>query len=240
MMRAPSRLLLLGGFVVISLVCAALGVWQTRRLRERRTQNAVALAERQKPPVEIRTAHNTGPELIERRVAASGRYDDDHSIVLRARLYQGVPGVEIVSPLLLGDGRGAVLVNRGFVPTPDAFTIETDSLREPGTVRVTGIALPIGSGGGAPIAHGRETTWARLDLQALRSWLPYDVAELYIRQLPDSTLPRFPRRLDPPALDDGSHLSYAIQWFSFSAMALVFGIVIVRQRRERPKPRLVT
>jgi surfeit locus 1 family protein len=122
-------------------------------------------------------------------------------------------------------------VNRGFVPTPDAVTIALDSLREPGVVRVEGIALPIRSGSGAPLDRG-ETTWAALDLEALRARLPYPISPVYIRQLPDSSLPRFPRRLDPPALDDGSHLSYAIQWFSFSVMALVFGIVIARQQRE--------
>jgi surfeit locus 1 family protein len=235
-MRVPSRLLLLGGFVAVALVCARLGLWQVHRLRERRAMNAEALAARSKPPVRIDDA--TGAGLIDRRVVAAGRYDDDHAIILRGRVYEGVPGVEIVSPLVLDNGQSAVLVNRGFVPTPDAFTVDPDSLREPGTVRVEGIALPIQSGGGAPLQRGKETAWARLDLGALRARLPYPISPVYIRQLPDSSLPRFPRRLEPLPLDDGPHLSYAIQWFSFSVMALVFGIVIGRQRPEREKPRL--
>jgi surfeit locus 1 family protein len=232
-MRVPPRLLLLGCFVAGALVCARLGVWQVHRLRERRALNAAALAARSKPPVTMEKSEPTGARLIDRRVVASGRYDDDHGIILRGRVYQGVPGVEIVSPLLLDHGQSAVLVNRGFVPAPDAFTIDADSFREPGTVRVAGIALPIRSGGGAPLQRGEETTWARLDLEALRARLPYPISPVYIRQLPDSTLPRFPRRLDPPSLDDGPHLNYAIQWFSFSILALVFGIVIGRQKRGR-------
>ena len=106
-------------------------------------------------------------------------------------------------------------------------------------MRVEGIALPIRSGGGAPLQRGDETTWAALDLAALRQRLPYPIAPFYIRQLPDSNLPQFPRRLEPPALDDGPHLSYAIQWFSFSVMAVVFGIVIARQRREAKSPQLL-
>jgi surfeit locus 1 family protein len=234
-MRVPSRLLVLSCFVAVALVCARLGLWQVHRLRERRAANAVALAERSKPPVTIERGDSAGAGLIDRRVLALGRYDDDHAVIIRGRVFQGVPGVEIVSPLLLGAGRGAVLVNRGFVPAPDAFTVSLDSLGEPGTVRVEGIALPIGSGGGAPLQRGDETTWAALDLAALRQRLPYPIGPFYIRQLPDSTLPRFPRRLEPPPLDDGPHLSYAIQWFSFSVMAVVFGIVIVRQKREREK-----
>jgi len=232
-MRVPSRLLLLGCFVAVALVCARLGLWQVHRLRERRAVNAASLAARSKPPVTMEKGDTTGAGLIDRRVVASGRYDDNHAIILRGRVYQGVPGVEIVSPLLLDNGKSAVLVNRGFVPTPDAFTVDPDSWREPGTLRVEGIALPIGSGAGAPLQRGEETTWARLDLEALHARLPYAISPVYIRQLPDSTLPRFPRRLEPLSLDDGPHLSYAIQWFSFSVMALVFGIILARQKRER-------
>jgi surfeit locus 1 family protein len=231
-MRSPPRVLLLTAFGFAAFVFARLGVWQVHRLQERRTTNARALAERSKPPITITNADQAGVLLTGRQVAARGRYDDDHDIIMRGRAYQGVPGVEIVSPLVLEASGTAVLVNRGFVPTPDAFTISLDSLREPGTVQVEGLALPLGSGRGAPLRHRGEITWARLDYDALSSQLPYRIARVYLQQLPDSALPPFPRRLDPPALDDGPHLSYAIQWFSFSAMALVFGIVMARQRRR--------
>jgi cytochrome oxidase assembly protein ShyY1 len=36
----------------------------------------------------------------------------------------------------------------------------------------------------------------------------------------------FPRRVDPPGLDEGMHLSYAIQWFAFALIALVVGGVV--------------
>jgi surfeit locus 1 family protein len=123
-----------------------------------------------------------------------------------------------------------MLVNRGFVPSPDALTVAPDSLHEPGLVTVEGIALPLGSGTGEPLQHGGRTTWARLDREELRPRLPFPIYPVYLRQLPDSTLPRFPRRLEPPALDDGPHLSYAIQWFAFALIALVFAAVIARRR----------
>jgi surfeit locus 1 family protein len=176
---------------------------------------------------------NRGAAVAERRVRARGHYDHAHDIVVRGREYGGVPGVEIVSPLRLADGKTAVLVNRGFVPAPDAVTVSSDSLREPGEKQVEGIALPIASGGGRPLERGGRTTWARLDLEALQARLPYPIYPVYIRQSPDSALPRFPRRLDPPVLDDGPHLSYAIQWFAFAVIAVVFAGVIARQKREQ-------
>jgi surfeit locus 1 family protein len=203
------------------------------RLEARRAGNAAALAARSAPPIFLDRQTSVDTGLANRRVRATGRYDHTNDIVLRGKQYRGVPGVEIVSPLILEGGRVAVLVNRGFVPTPDAVTVEPDSLREPGRARVEGIALPIRSGGGMPLQRGDRTTWARLDQEGLRGRLPYPIYPIYVRQLPDTALPLFPRRLDAPVLDDGSHLSYAIQWFAFAVMAVVFGGVILRQQRER-------
>ena len=137
------------------------------------------------------------------------------------------------SPLVLEGGRTALLVNRGFVPAPDALTVETDSLREQGEVTVRGIALAVPSGKGAPVERDGRTSWARLDRDALSRRLPYTVSHIYIRPLPDTSLPRFPRRLEPLAIDDGPHLNYSIQWFAFSVMAVGFGVVVLRQERER-------
>jgi surfeit locus 1 family protein len=231
-MSARARLLLIVGFLAVAVVCARLGVWQVDRLRERRAANAVALAARSAPVVLLEKPIS-GADPVGRRVRVRGRYDHDHDIILRGREYGGVPGVEIVSPLLLGDRSAAVLVNRGFVPAPDAVTAYPDSLQEPGERWVEGIALPIASGGGAPLQRGGHASWARLDLPALHDTLPYPISAFYIRQSPDTALPRFPRRLDPPVLDDGPHLSYAIQWFAFAIMAVVFGTVIVRQKSDR-------
>ena len=115
------------------------------------------------------------------------------------------------------------------------MTVETDSLNEPGVVTVKGLAVAAPAGPGAPLERDGRTTWGRLDLEALGARVPYTLAPVYIRQLPDSKLPRFPRRLEPFPIDDGPHLSYAIQWFSFAIMAVVFGGVVWRQKREREK-----
>lgn len=231
-MSPRSRVLTIIGFIAVAAVCARLGVWQLDRLKERRVANAMALIARAAPVV-VLNGRRSASDLANRRVRVSGRYDQAHDIVLRGTVYQGVPGVEIVTPLLLPGQKLSVLVNRGFVPAPDALTVEVDSLHEPGEVTVEGIALPLTSGGGNPLQRGQETSWARLDLAALRSRLPYSIYPIYVRQSPDSSLPKFPRRLDPPVLDDGPHLSYAIQWFAFAVLAVVFGVVIVRQRRVK-------
>ncbi|HEY6948930.1 MAG TPA: SURF1 family protein, partial [Gemmatimonadales bacterium] len=214
-----------------------LGIWQLHRLAERRAANATAAAARAAPELDLAVRGGAAP--AERRVRATGVYDREHELVLRGRALHDVPGVALVTPFRVsGLGDTAVLVERGFLATPDAVTLPPDSgaLDEPGTRTVHGVALPIASArdSGAPLDRAGRRTWARLDLAALRRRLPYPILDVYIQQTPDSALPRLPRRRRPPATDDeGPHLSYALQWFGFAATAVVFAGIFAKKGRSR-------
>jgi surfeit locus 1 family protein len=209
---------------------ARLGVWQLDRLRQRRAANVVTLAARNAPPVTLTPASSGTDTLGQHRVVARGRYDFANELVVRGDVFEGVPGVRIVTPLLLDRAGPAVLVERGFLPAPDALTVDARSAEEPGELTVRGIAVPVPAGGGQPIEHRGTTTWRRLDLPAIRARLPYPVLPVYIRQTPDKGLPHFPRRLPPVPVDEGPHLSYAIQWFLFAALAAAFALLVVGRR----------
>jgi surfeit locus 1 family protein len=228
-MSSTSRRILIVLLLMAAAVCVRLGFWQLGRLQDRRAANRVAADARAAPPVQVPDRSGAAGDLAYRRVAAVGRYDHANEVVLRGASLNGVPGVAVVTPLRLAGNDTALLVTRGFVPSPDAVTVRLDSLREDGEVRVEGVALPIGAGGGKPLERGGTTSWGRLDAEALRTRLPYPFFPVAVRQSPDTALPGFPRRLQPPALDDGPHLSYAVQWFLFAGMAVVFvGVVVGR------------
>lgn len=232
-MCPTSRRIAIAGLLLIAAVCVRLGFWQVARLSERRVAKQAAAAARAKPALPLAGGAGwTAEELSDRWVEAAGVYDREHEIVIRGEAFQGAPGVHVVTPLRLAGSEAAVLVLRGFVPAPDAVRANTDSLVEPGTLRVRGLATPIRRGTGQPIELAGRTTWARLDLDALRQWLPYPLLPVVVRQAPDSSLPRLPRRLAPPPLDDGPHLNYAIQWFLFAGMAVAFAVLVVGRKRK--------
>jgi surfeit locus 1 family protein len=191
--------------------CVAAGIWQLRRLDQRRARNTVIAARRALPPLELRGVVVVD-SVRQRRVLARGAYDFSAEQTWPGRSFQGTPGVALVTPLRLADG-AAVLVDRGWVPSPDAYHVDLRSYREPDTATVVGLALI------PPRGRGDVNT---------TGYLPF-VIQL---EAPDPPSERgLPRRWPLPALDNGSHLSYAIQWFSFAAIALVGTAALLRSRK---------
>jgi surfeit locus 1 family protein len=225
------------GCVLAAGIFGRLGIWQVSRLQERRAVNARTLAARALPPLMLDEPGETiGLDLARlnnRRVRVTGRYDHAAEVVIRDQSEGGVPGVRIVTPLRPLRDDTAILVQRGYVTSGDARRVDLAPLQEEGVKVVTGLlfAQPDTGVQGDPLEQDGQLTWRRIDLAALRTRLPYPIHSYVILQLPDSTLPKLPRRDEAPALDDGPHLSYAVQWFGFAVTALVVGGIIGFRRR---------
>lgn len=214
-------------------VCVRLGFWQLQRLEERRAYNSALRTAAALPPLQLDSAtlqavSREPARLVQRRVRARGSYDPAGEVVLRSRAQSGRPGVHIVTPLRLAGGGLAVAVNRGWAPSPDALSVNAHLLREPGPREIEGVLLAIPSGEGGPQPAGG--TWLRLDLEALRQRVTYPVLPLYIQQLAPPSATESLERIPSPELEEGPHLSYAIQWFSFAAIALIGFVIVVRRR----------
>ena len=233
------RHLLFGLTVLVALGCAGLGTWQLGRLFDRRARNRLAVEQSQLERIDLTTETLRGPVGF-RRVHIAGRLDLDREFIIRGRLFQGTPGIQIVTPLRMPDRDTAVLVNRGFVPTPDAMSpFGRWRYAEPIEADFEGVAVSIPDDrDGQPFPRPEGETWHRLDRTAMASRLPYPIAPYYIIRTADSTSPEhtikgrsLPIRLDSPPLDDGPHLSYAVQWFLIGGSALGFGIVFIRRQQ---------
>lgn len=223
---------------VVAAFCIRLGFWQLDRLDQRQDANA-ALAERMDAdPVSLTGTVADTAGLRYRRVETTGTWDGARSIVLPGRAYRGVPGAYILTPLRLGDG-SAILVNRGWAGAADGATVPPELFDVSGSGRVTGIvdAFP---GRGQSLAARAATAaadtfrrvWFAIDEPALRGQFPYPLVDVIVRQTPAADVPERPIRLEPPVLDEGPHLGYAIQWFSFAVIAVV-GWIAMLLRRER-------
>lgn len=206
--------------LAVAALFVRLGFWQLARLHERKAQNAIIAGRRALPPVEL-PMHRLAPDALrDRRALARGVYDYAHERVWTGRTFEGAPGVALLTPLRLSDG-SAVFVDRGWVSSPDASHVDQARYREGDSVEVQGLVLPV------PRDRGD------VDPARLRDSLPYPLLPVVV-QLSDTAAPHPAglRRWRPPALDDGPHMSYAIQWFSF-ALIVVIGTVVLLWRVAR-------
>jgi surfeit locus 1 family protein len=131
------------------------------------------------------------------------------------------------------DGR-AVVINRGWVPLDYDSPPLRQALPPPGTVRVTGVIFPSQKRGrfGPKIPPmGALKDFFRIDLPRLQRQLPYRIVPVYVHELsqdPGQSM-KYPIAEALPRLEEGPHLSYAIQWFAFALIAIAGHAALLRK-----------
>ena len=231
---APRRVLTLVLAVVVAAVCVRLGIWQLHRLQERRSINAAivaGLARPEAPAAQILAG--TPGDAAYRPVVATGTYLPEHELIAYGRPLQGAPGDHVLTPLRLPDG-DVLLVDRGWIP----FEAERDipvrgaAAAPAGTVTVEGVLLPSEQGDPFPEgASGDTVVVVAIPALAAATGLPLVPEFLSLQHQSPASVGGLPAPAPLPQLDEGPHLSYAIQWFSFAAIALIgYGLLVRRDR----------
>ena len=227
-----------GALLILAVLLAALfvrlGFWQLHRLHERQDfKESVLRAEGApvRPLGRVVSMHSDPDRVAYHRVAVRGRYLPGDEIVLYGRALHEEPGNHVLTPLMTSSG-AAILVDRGWVPVGMDHPPMPRAAPPSGEVRVTGLLLPPEE---SSSGSGRVRVVTRVDPAGIAGGLSYPLYPVYLQlqsQSPSQSGP-LPVRLPPPDVFGGPpNLSYAIQWFSFAAIALI-GYVILARRSER-------
>lgn len=241
MPRWLRRVLVVAAPIAIG-VMIGLGFWQLRRLDERRAVNAAILARRDLPVVDLNTEADPDPAALEyRRTVVRGTFDPAGEVYWRNQEYDGAPGMHVVTPLVLEGGGAAVLVDRGWLPLTGPTEVDGGRFPPPtGLIEVLGLIRnpprrtssfspydPVPEPGDAPLK-----AWFWLDPSLIAGQLATPLLPVVV--VADPTAPdAWPRADTTVVLDEGSHLGYAIQWFSFAAITTVGLIAYWRTTRRR-------
>lgn len=184
----------------------ALGNWQSRRADEKR-----ALAEHVQ------------------RIAVTGEFLPERSVLLDNKLRGGRAGYEVVAPLRLAEGIH-VLVNRGWIAAPPRRDELPRVMTPPGRLRIEGIVLshlPRTLKLGAP-AKGPVRQSVELEEFAAESGL---ALQAFVIQQHSDTGDGLARDWPPPDAGIEKHQAYSFQWYSLAALALVLGVVLSFRRK---------
>ena len=224
------------------LLLIRLGIWQLDRLEQRRAANVELIAALEAPPIDLNDGLPAGElsDLENREVVASGVYDLDDQLILKIQNWQGRAGVHLITPLLLDGSDTAVLIDRGWIPQNevDEGTVGTYDVTE--SVQVAGYLARsqiISRNQGNTASAGPQSEIYRVDVEAIQPQLDYEILPMYvIESPPDNELDDLPfnqpRNVE---VSEGSHLSYALQWFSFSIMLAVIYVIYVRRAVQKGK-----
>lgn len=228
MKRSNVLLLLLAA--IVAAVCIRLGIWQLARREQRLAMNERIRARIDAPAMPI---DQVDPDTAKSRFGNAivrGIPDYEHEIVLTHRGHDGAPGVDFLTPIRVAGNDTATMVNRGWVYSPDAVTVDRGRWHD--TVSVfTGYVDAFES---RPADSVREGRIRKLSYEAIARVMPYPIRPFFVVAIGDSaSAPPRMIRLERPKLDEGPHLSYAFQWFAFATIALVgAGIVTARSMRR--------
>lgn len=221
---------------VFAIACWFLSQWQFARAAEVQKSNAIVLQNYNSLPVPLEQLltpiSSWNPKLEYRQVSVSGHYLKEHILLIRNRPFEGNPGFLQLVPFET-DSKKIIWVERGWLPTgnlqdaPDYVPAINDTHRKV-TLRLRPTEPKLDRGAPAGQLPSIDLKTANRATTALPKY-----SQAYGRLVTESPTLSAGEPMPMPELNEGNHLSYAMQWILFALMA--FGAVYwtIAQDRRR-------
>lgn len=229
---SPRWILIHVGAVSLIFFMFNLGVWQLNRLEDKKDFNSVLRAHTSTPIQSLDQAVPTKWDKASNewiRVSITGTYDSSKAVTIINRSQDGSAGYNSAVPFTSTSNR-TILVNRGFVPlvmsTPAA---PTGRIEINGYLRASQSRSALG-----PIdsTDASNTEFQRFDVPLISTHVGGTLEPMFLQLIQEKPAPasQWPAKVPLPPLDEGTHLSYAFQWFFFCLVALAAWIVVIRRK----------
>ena len=229
--------------LAMTVLMIGLGLWQLNRLDQTQQQNAAVAELFATLPQPIENLLRATPRPPDNTLATvTGRYLDQHSFLVANRSFDSEPGSWLVTPMRLADGR-VVVVSRGWVPRLWVAGIQDADLSPPQgeTTLVGRVYRSVRGGRIGGVSEVGLTELNRLDLTRVEEITGLEVAHLWLQlEQQQPTAAQLPAAVPRTDLDDGPHLSYAVQWFFFASGTVVVYLLILARRNKPNKPSRAT
>ena len=227
---------LIPAFLIIATIAflVSLGLWQLERADQKRTIEA-AILNANTGPVELIA---NGRELLDKEyydVRLQGNYLSDKQFIYDNQIVDQVSGYYVLTPFILTDQLGVILVNRGFIPwhgqRERLADIAVDSVSREIKVQVS-----------SPIKRMElKATDVSRQFPVLIQAVDFDVLEevsklkfvKVVGLLDPSSSDGFVRKWEPYTGSIEKHIGYAIQWFLMALVLAIIGLRIGLKRRKK-------
>ncbi|HEX2247022.1 MAG TPA: SURF1 family protein [Arthrobacter sp.] len=221
---------------VLASVCVLLGNWQMDRRDQAHDVITAIESNYDADPADFETVPDIFAEADDADewtpVVLRGQYDQAGQRVVRNRPFNGRPGYEVLVPLKLDSGP-AVIINRGWLPIGNDVAGHPDTVpaAPEGDVTVVARVKP----GESSVDRGApEGQLASIQLDEYAAQLDYPVftGGYGLMAAENPAPPERPALMPKPAIDEGPHLSYSMQWYAFGVLFFVgYGYAARQQAR---------
>lgn len=221
-----------GGAILLML---GLGTWQLQRLEWKRDLLAHIHARMSDPAVDLPGTVGDPGLWDYRRVRLEGTFLNEHELYVGARSLNGVVGFEVITPLVRADGRGVVLVDRGWVPGARHFPADRPDGQPAGTVTVEGVArVPPPKFWAQPHNRPQENFWFYYDLPNMAAYAGVeDVAPVVVQADATPNPGGYPVGGQTRVNIPNDHLQYALTWYALAvALAVICWVRFSREEEE--------
>ena len=211
-----------------------LGNWQLSRAEEKESrQERLDLLSRE-PAVAVPDIPVRIEDFQYRQVEARGEYVPEHTIYLDNKIFQGMAGYQVITPLRIGKSSMHVLVNRGWAPANRDRNKLPEVTAPNGEVIVSGLATKATQKTlelSGEVVSGK--VWENLDLERYRRVTGLMLQPVMILQK-DDVKDGLVRQWVRPDSGAAKNLGYAFQWFAM-ALAVLIIYLVLSVKRNRPK-----
>ncbi|MGB0754586.1 MAG: SURF1 family protein [Candidatus Pseudothioglobus sp.] len=227
---------LIPAFLIIATIAflVSLGLWQLDRADQKRTIEA-AIVNANTGPVELIA---NGRELLDKEyfhVRLQGNYLSDKQFIYDNQIVDQVSGYYVLTPFILTDQLGVVLVNRGFIP----WNGQREKLAD---IAVDSVSREIKVQVSSPIKRMElKATDVSRQFPVLIQAIDFDVLEevsklkfvKVVGLLDPSSSDGYVRKWEPYTGSIEKHIGYAIQWFLMALVLAIIGLRIGLKRRKK-------
>ena len=227
---------LIPAFLIIATIAflVSLGLWQLDRADQKRTIEA-AIVNAKTGPVELIA---NGRELLDKEyydVRLQGNYLSDKQFIYDNQIVDQVSGYYVLTPFILTDQLGVILVNRGFIP----WNGQRERLAD---IAVDSVSREIKVQVSNPIKRMElKATDVSRQFPVLIQAVDFDVLEevsklkfvKVVGLLDPSSSDGYVRKWEPYTGSIEKHIGYAIQWFLMALVLAIIGLRIGLKRRKK-------
>ena len=227
---------LIPAFLIIATIAflVSLGLWQLDRADQKRSIEA-AIVKANTGPVELIA---NGRELLDKEyydVRLQGNYLSDKQFIYDNQIVDQVSGYYVLTPFILTDQLGVILVNRGFIP----WNGQRERLAD---IAVDSVSREIKVQVSSPIKRMElKATDVSRQFPVLIQAIDFDVLEevsklkfvKVVGLLDPSSSDGYVRKWEPYTGSIEKHIGYAIQWFLMALVLAIIGLRIGLKRRKK-------